>query len=118
MALIVEDDEDIGAIFAAALQQAGFTTEVITDGGVAMNRLAELTPGVVLLDLHLPTVSGPDILRYIRSEERMAQTRVVIATADPHMADLLRNQVTLVLDKPVSFVQLRVLSTRLRPLLE
>lgn len=115
LAFIIEDDDDMGTIFAAAMQQAGYETEVIADGQLALDRLAELIPDVVVLDLHLPSVSGPDILKHIRRDDRFKETRVIIATADPHLADTLRKDVSFVLDKPVSFRQLSVLSQRLRP---
>jgi DNA-binding response OmpR family regulator len=115
VALIIEDDEDMGTIFAAAMRQAGYDPEVVVDGQLALDRLAELTPDIVILDLHLPTVSGPEILKHIRGNERLKETRVIIATADPHLADTLRKDVSFVLDKPVSFKQLSVLSGRLRP---
>jgi len=115
LALIIEDDEDTGTIFAAAMQQAGFLTEVVTDGQEGLSRLEEIAPDLVLLDLHLPNVSGPEILEYIRNQERLKDVRVIIATADPHLADTLRRDVTFVLDKPVSFKQLSILSNRLRP---
>jgi len=114
-ALIIEDDEDMGTIFAAAMQQAGYETEVIADGRAALSRLQEIVPDMVVLDLHLPGVSGPDILKHIRADERMKDVKVIIATADPHLADTLRQDVSFVLDKPVSFRQLSILSSRLRP---
>ncbi len=115
LALIIEDDEDMGMIFAAAMRKAGYESEVIADGQSAMNRLAESAPDIVVLDLHLPKISGPEILKYIRGDERLQQTKVIITTADPHLADTLRKDVSFVLDKPVSFKQLSILSERLRP---
>lgn len=115
LAFIIEDDEDMGTIFAAAMRQAGFETEVIADGHMALERLEQVTPDIVVLDLHLPGVSGPDILKHIRANERFKEVKVIIATADPHLADTLRKDVSFVLDKPVSFRQLSVLSSRLRP---
>jgi len=114
-ALIIEDDDDMGTIFAAAMQQAGYETEVIADGRAALSRLQEIVPDMVVLDLHLPGVSGPDILKQIRADERTKDVKVIIATADPHLADTLRQDVSFVLDKPVSFRQLSILSSRLRP---
>ena len=113
LALIIEDDPDIGIIFAEALNMSGFDTEVITDGQVALDRLQEIEPGVVILDLHLPTISGDEILRHIRQSNRLKNVRVVVATADPRMADSLRQEATLVLDKPVSYQQMKLLTTRL-----
>jgi CheY-like chemotaxis protein len=68
----------------------------------------------VVLDLHLPHVSGEDLLAQIRSDDRLAHTRVMLATADPLMAESLRAKADLVLIKPISFSQLRDLSKRLR----
>lgn len=115
LALIIEDDASLSVIFAQALQQAGFDTEVIEDGNAALTRLAKTVPVVVVLDLHLPHVSGDKILRQIRADERLAQTRVMLATADAQMAERLRGDSDLVLLKPISFTQLRELATRLRP---
>jgi DNA-binding response OmpR family regulator len=114
VALIIEDDTKLADIFAQALQAAGFETEVIGDGREARNRLAEVTPAVVVLDLHLPYFSGEQILREIRVEPRFEETRVMIATADPILAEALRPDADLVLIKPISFSQLRDLAKRLR----
>lgn len=115
LALIIEDDPDAATIFSEALQAAGFETEIVRTGDKALKRLAVTTPDAVVLDLHLPHVSGTDILRQIRADARLAKTRMIIATADPRMAELLRDQADLVLLKPISFSQLRDLAARLRP---
>jgi DNA-binding response OmpR family regulator len=114
-ALIVEDDIKLATIFAEALRIAEFETEIVLDGQAALNRLAATTPAVVVLDLHLPRVSGSELLAQIRADIRLAKTRVMLATADPLMAESLRGQADLVLIKPISFHQLRDLAKRLRP---
>jgi len=114
-ALIIEDEQKLANIFAEALRMAEFETEIVRDGDTALTRLAETNPSLVVLDLHLPHVSGREILQQIRTDERLAQTRVMLATADPLMADTLRDDADLVLIKPISFGQLRDLATRLRP---
>jgi DNA-binding response OmpR family regulator len=115
LALIIEDDPDAATIFSEALQAAGFETEIVRTGDKALKRLAVTTPDAVVLDLHLPHVSGTDILRQIRADARLAKTRIIIATADPRLAELLRGQADLVFLKPISFSQLRDLAARLRP---
>lgn len=114
-AMIIEDNEDLAIIFAEALQAAGFDTGIIQDGDTALARLETCVPSLIILDLHLPYVSGEDILKQIRVDERLAETRVIIATADPRMADMLKDQADLVLLKPISFGQLRDLAARLSP---
>lgn len=115
LALIIEDDDEQLYIFSQALEMAEFETEVIKDGLTAMDRLAEVEPAVVVLDLHLPGISGRAILDYIRSEARLADTRVILATADFQTANLLRPASDLVLLKPISFIQLKELASRIRP---
>ena len=111
--LIVEDDQDLAIIFARALQEAGFETQIVRTGDTALMWLSSTTPDVVVLDLHLPRVSGRDILRQIRANPDMAKVKVIIATADPRMAEVLQEEADLVLLKPIGFGQLRDLASRL-----
>jgi CheY-like chemotaxis protein len=112
-ALIVEDDRDLIEIFSLALQGAGFETEAVSNGQKALDRLADITPKVVVLDLHLPDVSGEEILKYIRSEERLDDTRVMLTTADALWGEELREDSDVVLLKPISPGQLRTLASRI-----
>ena len=112
-ALIVEDDESLAEIFTLTLRSVDFETETVFDGDAALDRLAEIVPDVVVLDLNLPNVSGRDILRYIRGEARLANTKIMLATADALMAESLREESDLVLLKPISPIQLRTLAERI-----
>lgn len=113
IALIIEDDEKLTEIFSQALKMAGFETEFAHDGAIALQRLNEIVPDLILLDLHLPSVPGDEILRQIRADARMENVHVVLATADQLRAELLRDDVTLVLLKPISVVQLQKLASRI-----
>lgn len=117
LAFIIEDNEDLSTIFSQALQAAGFTTEVITDGAVASARLAGATPQIVVLDLHLPQVDGTELLRQIRSDSRLLKTRIVVVSADARLAETVRDQANIVLIKPISFNLLRDLTSRFRSIL-
>ena len=114
LALIIEDDYDLSNIFAQALQETGYETQIVRNGKVALTWLSTETPAVVVLDLHLPRVAGEDILRHIRNDPRLAETQVIIATADARTGDALREEADLVLVKPISFSQLRDLAARLK----
>lgn len=114
-ALIIEDDPKLAFIFAEALQMAEFETEIVQDGKAALERLAATTPAVVVLDLHLPHLSGSDILAHIRADQRLAQTRIMLATADASKAEHLRSDADIVLLKPISLHQMSTLAKRLRP---
>ncbi|HSO12223.1 MAG TPA: response regulator [Anaerolineales bacterium] len=116
LALIIEDDEDLANIFAEALRGVGFEAEHIPDGRKAEERLRGGTaPYLILLDMHIPHISGGDLLmNTIKQDERFDKTIVIITTADARMGDAYRDQVDFVLIKPISFVQLRDLTARLK----
>jgi CheY-like chemotaxis protein len=114
LALVIEDHKDISALFCLVLEEAGFQTEVIGSGDEAITRLADVVPDVVILDLHLPGVQGDQILHHIRTDERMAETQVVVITAYTALARTLQDEADLVLIKPVSLNLLRRLVGRLR----
>lgn len=113
-ALIIEDDADLAIIFAEAIKAAGFETQIIRDGRIALTQLATSVPSIVVLDLHLPNVSGATVLEKIRSDARLARTLVILTTADARLADMLQTKADLVLVKPISFGQLRDLAARLK----
>ena len=117
LGLIIEDDEDLASIFAEALRGVGFEVELVADGETAQNRLRNgPTPFLILLDMHLPHVSGADLLtNVIKKDERFAKSIVIITTADARMGEAYTEQVDFVMIKPISFVQLRDLTSRLKP---
>lgn len=115
LAYIVEDYRDTVTIFQGALEMAGYNVEAAFDGAVAQKRLTEIVPDLIVLDLHIPSVPGDVILRQIRADERLKETRVFLATADANMAAQLRDDAELVLLKPIGFSQLKELAERFRP---
>ena len=117
LALIVEDDEDLASIFAEALRGVGFDVELVADGRAAEERLKNgVAPFLILLDMHLPHISGADLLtNVIKKDERFAKSVVIITTADARMGEAYTEQVDFVMIKPISFVQLRDLTNRLKP---
>lgn len=114
IALIVEDDRDIVALFRHVLDVAGYHTEIVLDGKEAMDRLGDLTPNIVLLDLQLPRMSGIEILKNMRDDERLKRVPVVVITAYAPYADSLPVEPDLLLLKPVDINQLSSLVQRLQ----
>jgi DNA-binding response OmpR family regulator len=113
LAFVIEDDEDLAAIFTAALQNANYEVETLRDGLSAQRRILKVVPYMVVLDMHLPYISGADIIKQIHSDERFNQTVVVIATADARTGEAFTEIADFVLIKPITFTQLRDLTARL-----
>lgn len=112
-ALIVEDSPVFSLMFSKTLQDE-FEVEAIQDGAVALTRLSAVTPDLLVLDLHLPGVSGKDILDRVKSDERFVKTRIILTTSDERQAEELQGIVDIVLLKPLNPSQLRELASRLK----
>lgn len=115
LALIIEDDMDLSAIFSSALASAGYEAEVLRDGAAARERLKQVAPAIIILDMHLPHVSGAELLGQVRSDERLKEIPVVVTTADARLGEALSETVDFVLIKPISYAQLREITSRLKP---
>ena len=69
IALVIEDDADLNEIFSSALENAGYQVRSVFDGATAQQILADMTPAIVTLDLHMPGISGEAVLKYIRTDD-------------------------------------------------
>lgn len=114
LAFIIEDDDSLADIFAQAMKIAGFEVQTVANGQQAKETLANLAPAVIILDLHLPGISGEKVLTYIRNEAHLQKAIIVLTTFDSLLADKLIEQSDFVLLKPVSFSKLRDLGIQLR----
>jgi DNA-binding response OmpR family regulator len=65
--LLVEDEESIGSLVTAYLQQSGYRVAWVRSGEDALDRLEPLRPRMVILDLGLPGQDGFDVCRGIRA---------------------------------------------------
>ncbi|MCB9454184.1 MAG: response regulator [Anaerolineaceae bacterium] len=110
---IVEDDWNLGSVFAEAFTLEGHTVTFIQDGATAVQQLKDFQPDVVTLDLHMPKVSGIEILKAIRADDDLAPVKVIIVSADPTAGQSAANLADMLLVKPVSLDDLLGLMDRL-----
>ncbi len=111
LAFVIEDDATFAETCERALKSAGFEVETFSDGRTAYDRLAvEPAPRLVLLDMHLPEVSGNEITWELWFN--LQDSSIIILTADPEMAAIYQNKegVDNVLIKPVPLDVLRDLA--------
>ncbi len=78
--LIVEDDQVISYIYNFKFREAGFVVELAGDGQMALDKLRDELPDVILLDLLLPKLNGIEVLKQIRAESRSASLPIVVFT--------------------------------------
>ncbi len=106
LAFVIEDDYDASEIYSTALEMIGYTVEVMHSGDEAIQRLTTDPPSMIVLDWHLPHMSGRDILARIREDKRLDDLLIFVASADSQAAESVRAEVDLVLQKPVTYSQL------------
>jgi len=82
--LVVEDEESLADSVRYNLEREGYSVSVATDGRRALERFREERPGLVILDLMLPEVSGLDVCRLIRAE---SDVPIIMVTAKDSEAD-------------------------------
>jgi two-component system cell cycle response regulator DivK len=100
-------------IYDTVLKQAGYETEIIRRGDEALKRLSLVSPALILLDLHLPYVSGVELLKVIRVTESLAKIPVIVLTADLYLAQVVEDQADYVIVKSFGVSRLRELVAKL-----
>lgn len=110
--LLIEDNLDHVVITRQAVASIlPCEVEVVHDGAKAVARLtetgtAERRPDLILLDLHLPSLSGIDVLRHIRKQPAYHGTPVIILTAagddETALLDCYANGANSFLPKPAT----------------
>ncbi|MHB8147448.1 MAG: GGDEF domain-containing response regulator [Vulcanimicrobiaceae bacterium] len=90
--LVVDDDRNLRKIIATNLELAGYDVATATDGRDALERIEEVVPDIVLLDLMMPMMDGYEVARRIRKHHNLAIANVpiIMLTAKSETEDKLR----------------------------
>ena len=76
--LVVDDDDDFRSFVAEDLESLGYEVRQAENGQVALERLEEEMPALVLLDLRLGEGDGRRVLEHIRGDAGLANTPVFV----------------------------------------
>jgi CheY-like chemotaxis protein len=80
--LVVDDEEDVQILVCRILRDAGFEVDSAHDGAVALERLAERQPDLVVLDLMMPGIDGWGVLERMRDMPKPPPVVVLTARTD------------------------------------
>jgi CheY-like chemotaxis protein len=78
--LLVEDSKFLRVATGRALARAGYEMSFAGDGDEALLMAAETLPDLILLDMMLPKMSGPEVLKALKKEPTTAEIPVVVLT--------------------------------------
>jgi two-component system alkaline phosphatase synthesis response regulator PhoP len=87
--LIIEDEPDLAELVAFNLRKEGFEVVVARTGEDGLKLAVSKNPSVVLLDLMLPGLSGLDVCRMLRSDEKTHHLPIIMMTARSEEIDVV-----------------------------
>jgi CheY-like chemotaxis protein len=76
--LIIEDDQIVANVYRNKLAVDGYKVEVAGDGESGLRIMRTFQPQIIILDLMLPTLSGVDVIKQIRSEPDFAKVPIIV----------------------------------------
>jgi CheY-like chemotaxis protein len=83
--LLVEDDADLVALVSLVLQEDGYRVKIACNGREALAKLGHDLPDLILLDMKMPVMNGPEFARELEVRYgRQAPIVVLTAAADAH----------------------------------
>nr|WP_203597353.1 response regulator [Actinomadura bangladeshensis] len=88
--LVVDDDEVIRQLIAVNLQLEGFAVETAVDGQDCLEKVGEVRPDVITLDVMMPRLDGWVTAVRLREDPGTAHIRVVMITARAQEHDVRR----------------------------
>src|SRR6476469_4203935 len=108
--LIIDDEESIFEVIEGLLYREGYELTYIDSGKEALNRIDEIQPDVILLDLMMPEMDGIETCKLIKSNERWRHIPIIMVTALSSKEDLARSLNAGADDfvsKPINSIELR-----------
>ncbi|HXF85488.1 MAG TPA: response regulator [Anaerolineales bacterium] len=104
--LVIEDDHDLSMLFKMALEISlqDIQVDVAWNGTEGMKRLDESLPDAIVLDMHLPGVSGNEIYKSL--EKRNEAHRVLVCSADVRIVNEYTMRGVNAVEKPVPMAEL------------
>ena len=79
--LIVEDEAGLAEVLSLHLEAAGHETVICSDGLAAVYEVDRQAPDLVVLDLHIPQISGFRFMQLLRQRSAVPRIPVVVTTA-------------------------------------
>jgi len=106
--LVVDDDKNFRLLLEAELTLEGYEVVLADNGLVALKKIKEGAPDLVILDLKMPDLHGLEVLRTIRKKNK--ELPIIICTAYEKMQDdytIWSGRVAAFLTKPLDLENLK-----------
>jgi DNA-binding response OmpR family regulator len=88
--LVVDDDPVILKLLEVNFEMEGFTVVRAADGAEGLERAREVLPDIVILDVMMPRMTGYEVAKALREDERTAHIPIIFVTARAQSSDVER----------------------------
>jgi CheY-like chemotaxis protein len=78
--VVVEDDQVTRMMYRTFLEKAGYNVQLACDGEAGWQLIQESHPHVILLDVMLPKISGPELLKRLKAAPALSKIPVIVFT--------------------------------------
>lgn len=86
--ILVEDNESIYRLIEYKLLRSGYEFKHFSHGVKGLEAIIKYKPDLAILDVMLPGITGFDILRQIRENEQVKETKIIMLTSKNREEDL------------------------------
>ncbi|MDI6641796.1 MAG: response regulator [Elusimicrobiota bacterium] len=105
--LIIEDDINLAELIKERLEKKGYKIIVAYTGSSGIVTAFKTKPDVITLDIHLPDISGVDVLKMLKKDKDKSSIPVIVVTCDETIEKECREyKVDEFVKKPINFNKL------------
>ena len=106
--LIVDDEFGLAEMASELLVMAGYRVAMAINGKLALASLNQMRPDVILLDVMMPIMSGPEMLAALKADENFRDIPVIMMSAAGRsvLDEFARANIAGFLHKPFTYDQL------------
>ncbi len=90
--LVVDDSDVIRTLISVNLEMEGFEVVTAVDGQDALDKIIEVAPDVMTIDVVMPRLDGFDTVRQVRADPRTSHLKIAMVTACAQEADIRRGE--------------------------
>ncbi len=89
--LVIDDDQTILDIVESVLEEYKFDTILANNGEDGLNKAKTEKPNAILLDRKMPGISGNEVLKRLKKDEKTQNIPVVMLTGDNNVNDVAKS---------------------------
>ena len=90
--LVVDDSDVIRTLISVNLEMEGFEVVTAVDGQDALDKIIEVAPDVMTIDVVMPRLDGYDTVAQVRADPRTSHLKIAMVTACAQEADIRRGE--------------------------